>query len=448
VIWGITVHFPDYIKLMETSGIKVLGVVNARPEVSKDYMKYLKSTDIKVISPDEISVKTPVVCTFLGEDEKTLFFDCLKFCKERGLRFIHPAAALMNLEYPEPITPKVKSFGLQGAGNVLVQQFIYDFLPKREQTPEEIFYSFLAFRYYASLNDAMEGALSSFGIFKNEVSGLSHGFYGFSMFGESNSSKAQVTFYGHPLLNFAWDQFVGDHGIPSKRSIEFFKKKKFKPILVTRHPLDISRKYMGLQQQFSKFHLQNMLTFYHHASKNKDDLYTIKYEDILLNPIETLGGLSDYIGFKVTPEEIEQWWEKHKFRLLPRAPGSHFKGGGIDKWKQCYTKKQFKVLQDYGIIDLANKMGYIAEESDLLDEEFFDERLFDVDELDVCTIEVMAIYWSVEPGQYLETPQGNKLYYYCLNCSIKNEELSKSTLLLDLVDSVFLEKPHPLDYTD
>jgi len=455
IIWGISHRLRETINLMKKARFNILAIVN----VENDNKGIKKIFGIKVIKKKDIPKNIKIVSSYTEEADYSLFLKCLKFGIKNGNKCLHPVFALFDIEFPNTTTTKIKQYGAPGAGNTLVQSFIQDHLPKQNKNDEEVYYTHIATHYYNLLKREAEKTIqvafsdldNPFELFGITVTNLYNA--AFHFVAKNRGPRPAFAFTSIPCPIFAFSEYTASHELPTKESIDFYKKKKFKQILVIRHPLEnmlsILRKntdLLGLDKVINRYpdllnsYVQPISIFYKHVLKNMDDLYVVKYEDVISSPIDTLYKLANHLNLPVDKEKIRTWWDKNGFKNLTKDNRPHFMGGGNDKWKQSFPQSTFDIFENSGMIQISNILGYSANYNDFISDTHVGE---DVDPLQVLYYKnsikfLKYIYWMKNDYGQLITPQGNKIYFYDINEKIKSYDFSDNINLLSLVDAMIL----------
>lgn len=379
IIWGIAQHTDQLINFLKDAGSNVIGIVDSLPsDLSKPYEIVSK---IKRIGQKNIPKGVSVVVGFSVNNEKgkKLLQKCVTYCKSNKIRLLHPAAFLPIL--PLKYKNRVKTYGLPGAGNVLFQNFLYNFLPTTN-LPTEAFCSQIGFEYMEFIKDCIKSSFSDKNI--EIVPSMHQDYMGLFQI-TSNNFEQEVFITNVPLYSFSWDKIVGGHGIPKHSVINFFSEKGFKNIQIIRHPLDnilsnlrkvrVLKKDQDysdlspivLESQFLTDLFELCSIYYTSVLRNKKDLYIIKFEDITENPIPTFLKLCKFLNIKTTPEKIQAWYNKTVFQIIDKNSKfsrNHFTGGK-STWKKYFSEDWFSYFQEYDLIKISNELGYSLKKSEI-----------------------------------------------------------------------------------
>lgn len=124
ILWGYSARFDQIKTLLEAININIIAFIGINDRMSTENVW----ENTPLISPEEIPKNIPIICAFIGdsEEEKNLFYDCLNFCRQRGYRFFAPRFYFARTPSYSTTISKIKTYGIQGSGNVLLQYFIFD----------------------------------------------------------------------------------------------------------------------------------------------------------------------------------------------------------------------------------------------------------------------------------------------------------------------------------
>ncbi|WP_259423811.1 sulfotransferase [Coxiella burnetii] len=443
ILCGLSLHHEKIKNLLLNAGFNVIGIIDF-------------SANIQL---NKIPKNIPLVCSFIGESEKELFFKCFDFCKKNKLRFLHPVCALANIVYPKPLTPKVRIYGFPGSGNMLLRSFLSEHIPHPENSEIENFYCTVGSHFYLLMDDMLKKAMpntfqaGTIAFDENDTQATYSPLYkdkGMFKFVKKNTGSMMIA--GFPLHAFTWERVSVTHNIPHTEFLDFFNKKGYKQIVIIRHPLDTIFSFLSKIGGFGfdrAYQWTIHIAHYHaqylqHVVRNKKNVFIIRYEDILLADSGALQQLSTYMNLNVKDEEIMAWKDNNLYKKLADVGEGHFKGGGTGKWKTYFTRETFNIFKKLGIIDLANSLGYKISETD-----FVKSKSHEVEKNNLPFSEMnnrwligYLPYWCYRNTEYQHytTPQKLKLFYYAIGYdSSYMQQLSINSDFSYLLDSSFIK---------
>jgi len=97
------------------------------------------------------------------------------------------------------------------------------------------------------------------------------------------------------------------------------------------------------------------------GSHQKDLCYLVKYEDIRKNPIEYTQKLYEFIGIKISDDELGQVIKKYTFENIPKemkGEGKFYRSASPGKWRDNLDQKEQIILNDI-IKDTLLAAGYL-----------------------------------------------------------------------------------------
>lgn len=404
----------------------------------------------------KIAVKTKnitVVCCLLGDHEKQDFFEAMRYCYENHLSFLHPAFILRDVEFPLPMTPKIRTYGFPGSGNMLLGDFIHSHIPFPKRTEVENIYCMIGSHYYHMLHCSIEEAFqASIQLTFSPGSSITYSateeYRGILRAYQDNNR--QFVIHNFPCLAFSWDSNLSCHGFLSKRTIDFYEKKEFSQVLIVRDPLDtIFSNLNKLRSIGEKYNYENIDIFSKYytefmrvALKNRHKVYIIRYEDILNDTVNVLTNLSEYCKLNVTHSDIIKWQNKKLFKTLPRADLTHFQGGGAGKWKDSFDKRCFDIFKKNGILSIVDKLGYPMPNLAGYSKKVANYQNYSTDVARNHLALYYHPYWRInEAYECLKTPYKRNIYYKFYNDVLdmqKNFESNSLPLQL-MVDAFYKE---------
>ena len=102
--------------------------------------------------------------------------------------------------------------------------------------------------------------------------------------------------------------------------------------------------------------IQNMQRAYEIHSK----VYKIKYEDIRKNPMEYTRKLYEFIGIKISDDELGQVIKKYTFENIPKemkGEGKFYRSASPGKWREHFTDKEKEIMNSV-MNDTLNQLEY------------------------------------------------------------------------------------------
>ncbi|ACJ18617.1 sulfotransferase domain-containing protein [Coxiella burnetii] len=456
ILWGYSANFDQIKTLLEAININIIAFIDINNRMSTENVW----ENTPLISPEEIPKNIPIICAFIGdsEEEKNLFSDCLNFCRQRGYRFLHPVFILPELQGYSTTISKIKTYGIQGSGNVLLQDFIFDCAQFAKQPSAfDILFRHIASHYRYFAFNAIKRIKGTFFSEDNQEfvawSPINYIYSAFEMINEKIKKRFVISV---PDFLFAITNIITDHTRVTKKSIKFYQGQNFKCTFIMRNPIDVLFSILNKvdileydkDDRFTAYFAFYVKNYMQEALKNINDLHVIKYEDLCYRTEETLREFCDYIGITVSDEFIKKWKEKALFKQLPKAPERHFTGGGKQRWKGYFTKKTLKLFKEMGLITLAEQMGY-----DVSEEDFTETRSYQIKpssspmwlKKSQLNSSLYSILWGADSYQKkIKTQIGIYIYYYENSDVDSQDEFDPTEFreFADIVDSCFYEKPN------
>lgn len=408
----------------------------------------------QITTISNITQDVSVVCCLLGEQEQQAFLEAMRYCHENKLSFLHPAFVLQGVEFPLSKTPKIRTYGFPGSGNMLLVDFILSHLPSQKRSELENIYWLLGRHYNKMIHATIENALQAtielvFNAESTVMYSITEDYVG--MLRAYHNAKRQFLIHGFPLPAFTKDATVGCHGFLSHGTIDFYDAKKFSQVLIIRHPLDTIfsnlKKLKSIGEEYNYENVESLTKYYSDfmqvALTNKHKVYIIKYEDLLSDTLNVLKNFSEYCKLDVSDNAIIKWKNKKLFKLLPRTTGTHFQGGGIGKWQSFFDKRCFEILERNGIFNIIDKLGYTLPNVTMQASNIapYQEHATEIAKNHLSLY--YHPYWNIKNGyQCLSTPHNRTLYYKFYGDAVEMQEtFEANTLLLKLmVDSFYAHK--------
>lgn len=447
MLLGEGIHL-DQVKIM----LETCGGYNIVSEISSLHQvnEILKKKKIK-------KKKINIICCMLGDHEKEAFLDVMMCCHKINLSFLHPVFALNKCEFRLSETPKIRTYGFPGSGNMLISDFILEHIPSPKRSYLEDIYCMIGSHFINFFHYVIESAFqSTFKLMFSTDSSITYSttneYRGVFRIYQNNEN--QFLIHNFPCPSFTWDSVISCHGFLNEKTIDFYEKKKFSQLIIIRHPLDTifsNLKKLDCIQKARKYEIIELLSRYYSdfmnvVLKNKHRIHVIKYEDIVSDTVNVLKQLSEHCRMNVSENRIIEWKDKKMFTLLPRVISTHFQGGGTGKWKNYFDKTCFEIFEQNNILSMVEELGYpkpnLVEE---LNEAFPHQNQL---ETSFHTIKNKLDfwyhpYWNINGGyKRMFTPKNNKVYYrFYDQAKQKQKDFKKNSLPLALlVDSFYDNK--------
>jgi len=275
--------------------------------------------------------------------------------------------------------------GAPGAGNVLVQSILGRMLvdarkegkrrkfgvfrkPVSSDGRHEISAALLATNFFSQTLMTLNEAANGLGRWRTDLS--SHGL-GYTNFWMHFPSQELIEVEDVRTRRHLFTEIYGSHEIPVPENIRRYRDMNFKIVVCIRHPYDIVLSI--LNKWIVNYSFDNRIVFDHEVlsllsdqiicyydatMKSKKHCHFLRYEDILRNPIETLGLLANATEIPCSQQFNMAIWDDLGFKSLPMAPENHFNAPGVDKWKGIMREEELKFLDDTGLAALAVELGY------------------------------------------------------------------------------------------
>lgn len=466
IIWGQTPETPKIQKLIESVPfLRYEGEISTMPpslDRSSSFVewikKFLPTTRLKA----EVNYKcrgknTIIVSAFVCRSNKKEFFDSMRFCKEHGIKFFHPASLLPYTRYATPPSLRIKTWGWPGSGNGFITQFIYFLLEKNKihKTELEEIEQLVGADYCIKAQEIMQDLYKTINPqTTNPVQFSPWGGYLSTYSVLFPDLKQNFQIIGVPYPVWAFISILHDHQFPYSSSLDFFASKKIKQIFIIRNPFGSLASYMrkvnwfchptGIEDITALFK-----TFTLTLLNNSKEIYAIRYEDAITNPIPTFMNLAKYLRLKISEKEIQAWHTSHLYKNLVQDP-THFRKGGKDKWKKDFSPQHFALFKEMGIMQLAKRLGYPLLAPSHITNKFCPPEDKELVQRRIRTFSSVTRPFPKQTDKYyhlIKTPRKNGFWVVRdpLTYNPKVDKIVENSLLPDFIDTFYLKKPELLD---
>ncbi len=127
-----------------------------------------------------------------------------------------------------------------------------------------------------------------------------------------------------------------------------------------------------LRVKFAKFRLsdielvdglvKHLISYLKEFSAVKNHFHTVKWEDIIQKPAETIHGIAVARGVDMDKTAAQAIWDKIGYKNLTGDHGYNFKKdrtkGSVDDWKNYLTNQHLELFRDHGVEEFLEAFGY------------------------------------------------------------------------------------------
>ncbi|KJR41602.1 Sulfotransferase [Candidatus Magnetoovum chiemensis] len=396
ILWGVCDFAAKYIEYLREANIAIDFFVDS----------YKHGTDFngyKVISSSEYRNRfndfrhTPVVITGRSANYEDRFVQIavhiINYLGIADVQILHPAFVEKYITMDCEGKPAV--LGFTGSGNALLIRIIEALIERNHDEKcgykESVFKKLYAEHYnsiIAFFNDIFY------------INGAHYVYHGSSHFGKFAYNAIKTDSFiaihylktNHHIIN----TLPFCHTLPNETIIDRFKSMgRNKLFFSIRNPLDIivsnafkihptvvfmyqdddfCRSDSAFRENLGALRLNNLHWFEEMANavktylerivKHKENNFLIRYENLMDNPVETIGTVSRILNIDIDNSEIEALCSALNRKSLTFNK-SHLFRPGKDKWKRYFNKRHISILKRLRYEDLLNEIGYNTDLDDV-----------------------------------------------------------------------------------
>ena len=325
-------------------------------------------------------------------------------------RVLHPS---FLCDYYRSTHTRYLITGFPGSGNMAFQNALDRIVRSRSFAPDtrgpDALHDTMvrnALWYWQSLSGTVLGWLDDAGR-TSELSGPTHVRYG--NFFVHLGSGAPVVLSGLPQRSYVWaNPWTSTHEPLTTEMLDFFDQQSFRVIHILRHPLDVlvsnaakisveagRRAPLALISDPSWLRpaLSRLVQYLRLAlAQQHRAVVTVRYEDLLAHPARCIADLSGALGSRLPTAECESIWKEIDGRTLSGDVG-HFWDPRAGKWREHIPSRCREAIEQSGIVELAERLGYI------IDLEALDDLRDAGAELDPYLLAVADARWQPPIGK-------------------------------------------------
>lgn len=376
-LYGESQRLPTYIKFLNELDIEISGIIgdSVFPEIQNVSREAAgREPDIPIIITAG-SLHLPVIAATPNESDGSFLFKNLLsqlLTNETPNHILHPSFIADFIDIPLHNAAFIS--GPPGSGNILAQRIIAAIVREnwRTESDEEIFLSHICQNYdYQVLSHILESTYD-LNVLRTEMMSFGLGFTNYMI----QCANDAININDIRSRRHIYQKIYGTHQLLNESVIKKLRAVEYHQFVCQRHPFDscISIQYKGSggTEKLDKIDIKMMFgdiaqraNFLKHvidAGRNNDDLFIIRYEDLLSKPSQTIVAIAAHMGISIVDEDADKIWQDIGMRPLPDAPPGHFRDPKIFGWKNILDEKAVTELSNTHVFPIFRGLGYSIDE--------------------------------------------------------------------------------------